>query len=205
MLSARQIDMLISRQRFVRLVDRILANGRCPDRSVRDALRQPRIARPVGLALALQRRCELVYRNDAAIDRIGDELLAARREDGWFTAADDGRPSVTATALAIRALYDWAVLRAAHPRTDGHDRSRDDRLLAALRGAVDALAAAQGEEGLIERDLLGSLIALWQLGTIARCWTALDRAALIRATGRAPRGACAGCRRMQQYALAAAA
>ncbi|TVQ52975.1 MAG: hypothetical protein EA377_09125, partial [Phycisphaerales bacterium] len=170
MLNARQIDMLISRQLFGRLVDRILANGRCPDRSVRDALRQPRIARPVGLALALQRRCELAYRNDAAIDRIGDELLASQREDGWFTAADDGRPNVSATALAIRALYDWAVLRAAHPTTDEHDRSRDGRLRAALRCAVDALAAAQREDGLIDADLLGSLITLWQLGTIARCW-----------------------------------
>ncbi len=202
MLNARQIDMLISRQRFGRLVDRILANGRCPDRSVRDALRQPRIARPVGLALALQRRCELAYRNEEAIDRIGDELLSSQREDGWFTAVDDGRPNVTATALAIRALYVWAVLRTAHPSTDTGDRSRDERIRAALRGAVDALTTAQGEDGLIDADLLGSLIVLWQLGTIARCWTALDRGALVRATRRAPRGAC---RWMQRYALATAA
>lgn len=167
MISENQIDRLIRGGEDRQLADRILANGRCPWPAVRRWLRERAAARPLALGLAVQRLCELCYGPSPQATSLVERLLVLQQPEGFF--GRDGQPCLAATAVAGRALLDFA----AHQRQAGLAPS--PRVLNAFDHAIKALAA--WPTGSLDPWIAG--VVLWQLGDQPDCRTRLARHRLV--------------------------
>ncbi|MCP3904342.1 MAG: hypothetical protein GY715_11990 [Planctomycetes bacterium] len=160
MMSIRQIEQMIERKSYRRLVDRLLDNGRCVRHHVRRRLLQPEHLVGTALGLALQRVCEMSYGPCEIGARIAEEVR------GRLAAATDALASpatiseaLPAATVALRGLADW-VGRDDHRVSTASDDGRDPT----IRRALDAVTAVVGGADLARSDPVAVEIAEWQLG-----------------------------------------
>jgi len=158
MISTAQIQRMVQTGAFSRLVERILANGRCQSGPARRRLAEPSSAAAAGIGLALQRLCELTYGPSEAAAGLAERLLGLQRRDGLFGAGADA--SVAASAVALRGLLDWR-----QQRKDAGS-APDHRLEGAIRRGIEALAAVVARRCTSPLDRVDLEVVLWQLGRI---------------------------------------
>jgi hypothetical protein len=110
MLTLSQIERLLDAGHYGVLLDRVLANGRCHERELRQALRCPGVLAAAALGMALQRVCELSYGPSPLAARLADRLLDLQQVDGGFGPDRDtpaaARDAILASAIALRGLLD---------------------------------------------------------------------------------------------------
>ena len=82
MLSLRHIERMVESKAYPRLVQRILANGRCESPRAIERLLEPRAVSPAALGLALQRVMELAYGPLPLADQLTRMLLALTTSNG---------------------------------------------------------------------------------------------------------------------------
>jgi hypothetical protein len=195
MISRVQIQRMIEIGAWDRLVQRILANGRCRSAAARRRLSEPGSAMVAGIGLALQRLCELTYGPSEIAGGVARRLLRLQRPDGLF----EGGPSlsIAASAIAIRGLLDWGE------QCGRRAAGRHLRLEGAIERGIAALAAALSRPGRLAPDQVDLEVVLWQLGRDERFRRA------IPVTRMAPTGAGSHRRRggddLTRFAAAAAA
>jgi hypothetical protein len=155
MISQVQIQRMIETGAWGRLVQRVLANGRCRSAAARRRLSEPGPAMAAGIGLALQRLCELTYGPSDMADGLAGRLLRLQRPDGLF----GGRvaPSVAASAVALRGLLIWGEQR-------GRSAGTDHLLDSAIERGIASIAAALSRPGLRPPDRVDIEVVLWQLG-----------------------------------------
>ena len=156
MISRIQIQRMIQIGAWSRLVDRILANGRCRSLPARRRLSEEGTAAVAGLGLALQRLCEITYGPSTLAARLAQRLRRLQREDGLFTAGCS--PSPAATAVAVAGLLAWREQRIAAGA--GPDRGLDG----AIARGIAAIAEALKRPGQQPPDRVDIEVVLWQLG-----------------------------------------
>jgi hypothetical protein len=113
MLNLHQLERLLDEGQYHQLIDRILANGRATEPSIRKALTHSAILAPVALGLALQRAGELSYGPSELAERILSRLLDLQLPDGRFgSERSSPRHSIIVTAVALRGMLDYQHQRA---------------------------------------------------------------------------------------------
>lgn len=160
MLSTHQISSLVRFEEFPRLVDRVLANGRCPNPVVRRQMSLSEVAAPAGLGLGLQRLAELSYGPTMLGQHLVDRLISLQRKDGNFGSGAE--PSVdsmlAATGTALAGLLRWMrQCREAGTKVDATVGN------AIQRGWI-ALSRMYGQRDTVENHPTGWSIVAWQLG-----------------------------------------
>ncbi len=145
MINLQQMQRQLDSRAFSRVIGRILSNGRCHTATVRQRLVDSPAEEVVATALVLQRCCELTYGRSAMGEALAERLEAMQEADGLF------RGDIAATAVAARALLDWAEQTGEAPGE-------------VCEKALAGLGECQGLDGLLSGDVVGSAIALWQLG-----------------------------------------
>jgi hypothetical protein len=158
MISTAQIQRMVQTGAFSRLVERILANGRCQSDPARRRLAEPSAAAAAGIGLALQRLCELTYGPSEAAAGLAERLLGLQGPDGLFGSGPDA--SIAASAVALRGLLDWR-----RQREDAR-AAPDHRLAGAIRRGMDALVASVARRRVAPLDRVDLEVVLWQLGRI---------------------------------------
>jgi len=158
MLSRRQIERMVAAGTHRRMVERILANGRCGSEAARARLTDPRAATAAGLGLALQRLCELSYSPSEGCREVSRRLMRLQRPHGLFGPTEEG--SIPGSAAAVRGLHDWCgLLHEGDP-----DRRRvEGAMKAGLRGLLGAIDGG----GQRAPDVAELAIMVWQLGPIS--------------------------------------
>lgn len=191
MFSLNQIERLMEVGAYQRLIDRILANGRCDVLEARRRLGEGGNARLAALGLALQRCCELTYGPTEIGRQLAGELrLALLTGDNTLSM----QPGAGALAVAARGLLDWIARLAQLDETDS-DASIEHT---AVTRCLSLIGAAQDRSGLIGNDAAESAIVLWQLGEHAHDEVAISphvdlmrlRTAVMRSTDRADGALC---------------
>jgi len=181
MISLPKLARLAEARRYDDLLEEVTRNGRPLPLEIRLRLAEPEAAPIAGLALAIQRVCELTYRPTPVLLELASRLLELQRPAGDFP----GGPGVT--ALAFGALADIEAMLDALPG-DPSPRYIDADLARSISGAaarsLEALTHAQreGDDGLIG-DELDTTIALWRLLDSPRLGARIDLPALIEAAG----------------------
>jgi hypothetical protein len=140
---------MVDQQTHRRLVERVLANGRCRSQAARLRLQGPLAAAPAGLGLALQRLCELTYSAGDAETAVARRLLCLQGGDGLFGAGPE--PHLGATAVAVGALLAYRRL------AGGPGAAVDAAIDQALEAVADVVAT-----GAVDRVDLE--LVVWQLG-----------------------------------------
>lgn len=144
MINLQQMQRQLDSRAFSRVIGRILANGRCHTATVRQRLVDSPAEEAVATGLALQRCCELTYGRSAMGEALAERLEAMQEADGLFGS------DIAATAVAARALLDWAEQTGEAPGE-------------VCEKALAGLGECQGLDGLLSGDVVGSAIVLWQL------------------------------------------
>src|SRR5690606_19629896 len=160
MLSQRQIMRLVDAEEYKVLVERILANGRCPSGMTRQLLTRPEVAAPAGIGLTLQRLTELTYGPSPVANHLARRLLAMQRRDGLFGYGSEPTNELllAATAAALRGMLAWVEQhRAMHQAVPVWVENT-------INLGLDALAAKFNEKPNMIADAVGWAIVLWQLG-----------------------------------------
>jgi hypothetical protein len=199
MISRIQIQRMIQTGAWTRLVERILANGRCRSLPARRRLSEDDSAAVAGLGLALQRLCEITYGPSGQSAGLAERLVRLQREDGLFAAGPTSSPA--ATAVAIAALLAWREQRSA--AGIGPDHALDRAIAVGLAALADALK----RPGRKRPDRVDVEVVLWQLGRHDAFRQAVPLADLAPAPGSGGRGS-GGRRRdddLARFAAAAAA
>lgn len=155
MISQVQIQRMVETGAWGRLVQRILANGRCRSAAARRRLSEPGPAMVAGIGLALQRLCELTYGPSDIADGLAQRLLGLQRPDGLFSGRET--PSVSASAVALRGLLTWGEQR-------GQPADPDHHLDTAIERGIAAIATALSRPGQRPLDRVEIEVVLWQLG-----------------------------------------
>ena len=156
MISRVQIQRMVETGAWGRLVQRILANGRCRSAAARQRLSEPGPAMVAGLGLALQRLCELTYGPTDIADRLACRLLRLQRPDGLFGGRES--PSLAASAVALRGLLTWGEQGGRSAAGPHH------RLDSAIERGIAAIAATLSRPGQRSSDRVDVEVVLWQLG-----------------------------------------
>ena len=186
MININQIERLIDQNEFVRLVERVLQNGRCSEPAIRSRLAQPGVAPITGRALALQRTLELSFGPTRTSSILVRSLVRSQTSDGWFGHSDQ---LIVSTAVAVRALCDAEYVSTDHAAVQS-----------AITDGLRAIGQQQSNSGGFNDDPLTDAIVLWQLGPLAdRCAEYIDLVALQKTVARTPLGS------LRNEALAAAA
>lgn len=170
MMNVAQIERLTHEEAWPRLVQRVLANGRCPAQAIVERLCEPGLggmAEVAGPALALQRVCELSWSPSELTDRLAAQMTAAQEE----LSAPQDWSDLMRSALVVRALDDLMALTCAAGTKSMTALQRaittaGDR---AARSAVTVLGGRNGafpELGLAASGFaeagIGAAVALWQ-------------------------------------------
>jgi hypothetical protein len=152
MINLKQIESLVAGGAFRRLVERVLANGRCVGQACRERLQTPEVVRVAALGLGLQRTVELTYRPAPVGRALCEALLDAEARHAF-----DGPHACVPAAIALAALRRW---KAQH---DECGMEADTRLGdAALRIRASLQSALRGE-GAVDPDETDRQIVRWQL------------------------------------------
>ncbi|MHC5114108.1 MAG: hypothetical protein ACYTGP_06740 [Planctomycetota bacterium] len=150
MMSLRQIEQLIERKSYRRLLDRLLDNGRCVRQHVRRRLHEPPYLVGTALGLALQRVCELSYGPSEIGARLAEEVrLRLGMAVEALTSANASPDALASAAVALRGLRDWL----------GDWGDTEVRALKVVRGFMDRADVAR-------RDPVAVEIARWQLNAM---------------------------------------
>jgi len=198
MLRVSQIMQLLRAEQFSLLVDRVLANGRCRSKLVRQALRQGETVEVAAMGLALQRMLELTYGPTAEGDELVHRLLrlhstaddSCRGDEGESPKSDHGdgnvrlsddlfgvadRSSITsrlaASAVAIRGLNAWLQ----RPRMNRQPSAQlvQSTLHRCLRALATGWLAGPSSSVDEHEWMVAWAIVLWQLGDLAEFRNAL--------------------------------
>jgi hypothetical protein len=166
MLSLPQIQRLALAREFRVLADRVLDNGRACEPSIRNALQAPDAVGVASIGLALQRCCELSYSPTPLTAALSSWLIEQQRSDGLFGSG--ARPSIPASAVAIRSLLDVATLH--------RDSGRDGASAAGLAAgrAIATLARLLTDRAFDGNDPTDNRIIEWQLGDSSDFLRAVD-------------------------------
>lgn len=183
MLSPVQIVRSVEGRDHRRLVDRLLANGRCHSRLAGDALRQPEALMPAAIGLGLQRICELAYAPVPEGSDLAHRLIRLQRRDGLFGpphSISGPQHLIAGTAVALRGMIDW--------RHQFQHRDDESALLdQCIDRALDAIAWLFHADADAEVDEAALAVALWQLGDCERAGARLPMAKIrLRITQAAP-------------------
>jgi len=232
MLSIRQIEKLIEAASHRRLVQRILANGRCQEPAIIDRLVEPGAAAPAALGLALQRLLELSWGPTAALAGTVRRLLSCQDSQGMFRtpivalvaavaeagemapaqgntlrSADPSSPALAATAVALRGLAQW---HDREPRASGgsggsggQPSSLVGRVGDALNRGIDAMARRLSPDLVSAVSTVDAAIVAWQLVEVEPIADRLDLGALRARVQRD--SAPAGAASLFEYAYSSAA
>ncbi len=152
MINLSHIERLLDAESYGRLVDRVLANGRCVNRAVARRLEVSEAVAAAACGLALQRCCELTYAPTPLADRLALRLLEMQRNDGHFSR------SVAASPVALRGLLDYVE----HHRDVGE--AVDAQTSAGIAEGLAAFRQTQSADGSFRNRAVESTIVLWQLG-----------------------------------------
>jgi len=176
MLRVSNIMQLLRAEQFSLVVDRILSNGRCRSRAVRQMLREASFAETAATGLALQRVLELTYGPTAEADDLVHRLLRSQAADGLFGHAtgDIDGSRLAGAAVALRGLTAWLQ----QPRLNRQPPScmakeAIERAITALKESwrinrsAGSHATPDGEIDTPTTTVTAWAIALWQLGDIA--------------------------------------
>jgi hypothetical protein len=159
MLTIPHILRLIEAEAYGRLIERVLANGRCDSPDICRRLSRPDVRVPAALGLALQRCVELSYSPTAVAGALVGRLLDQQRGDGLFGSASH-ESQLIATAVALRSLADLPL-----PPGEGKGEGvTDSTLNSAINEARDSLAHLANAIDWLALSPVAAAIALWQLG-----------------------------------------
>lgn len=141
MLSATQLQRLLTGGQPAIAIERILSNGRRTAPSIRQRVARPEVMEIAAPALVVQRACELLYQPQAWLERAAIGLQ--QWVQAWIRRSDPANAvkadDLVAAALALRALAAWEDLRRFQPgHGGGHDHGFAlgvERLAEAVRDA----------------------------------------------------------------------
>jgi len=196
MLTIQQILRLVEVEANERLVERILANGRCDAPEIARRLARPDVVVPAALGLALQRCAELSYGPTAVAGALVGRLLDQKRGDGLFGSSSIESRFI-ASAIALRGLAEFARAASsagASPTAAAHAALNE------VKAALARLIAAADSRWL---SPLPAAVVLWQLRDrpdLRADWPAGAWAALVHRAESA-----AAPRSLHRFALAFAA
>ena len=217
MLSLRHIERMVESKAYPRLVQRILANGRCESPRAIERLLEPRAVSPAALGLALQRILELAYGPLPLAGQLIRMLLAlitsngegdnqviispsSRRISARAVAGQDSlspNGSLSAKAVVLGSLLKWGH-QADPPRTPEQASLISRVSFAAERGLIE-LGRQITPESMDTIDPIDAFIIHWQLGELTAAKKRIDFHSLIHRLNRTSD------RAMRSYAYAAAA
>lgn len=215
MLSLRHIERMVETKAYPRLIQRILANGRCESPSAIQRLLEPRAVSPAALGLALQRVLELAYGPLPLADHLIGMLLALQTQNGEcenqviispssrrisaraIAGQDSLSPngSVSAQAVVLGSLLKWRN-QADPPRTP-EQASLISRVSFAAEQGLTELGRQITPESMDTFDPIDAFIIHWQLGELSAAKKRIDFHSLIHRLNRASD------RAMRSYASAA--
>lgn len=217
MLSLRHIERMVESKAYPRLIQRILANGRCDRPSAIQRLLDPGAVSPAALGFALQRVLELAYGPVPLADHLIRMLLALQSpmeesehqviirppyervstEAGVDHDSLSPNVSIAVQAVVIRSLLNW------HGQAGDQRTPEQASLISRVGLAVDQGLKALGRQitpaSVGSIDPIDAFIIHWQLGDLTAAKKRIDFHALIARLNQASD------RTMRNYAYSAAA